>query len=77
MKALFDPRVVEVVEQMTCDELLEMDCYIDEQGCERHELHETVVALLALAGSPSRTRRQAAAHAVPARSVQANGASEV
>jgi putative ATP-dependent endonuclease of OLD family len=60
MKALFDPRVIEAIEHMTCDELLAMDCYVDEQGCERHELHELAVALLALAGGPSRARRQPA-----------------
>jgi hypothetical protein len=74
MKALFDPRVIEVMEQMTCDELLEMDRYVDEQGCEHHELHETVVALLALANGPSRARRQPVPVHVAAR--DANGASE-
>jgi hypothetical protein len=72
MKALFDPRVVEVIEEMTCDELLEMDTYVDDEGCERHELHETVVALLALANGATRARRQPTAAQVTAR--RANGA---
>ncbi len=73
MKALYDPRVVEVIEQMTCEELLEMDRYVDEQGCEHHELHETVVALLALAGGATRPRRQSAS--VQVISGNANGSS--
>jgi hypothetical protein len=52
MKRLYGRRVVETITHMTSDEILAMDRY-DEGGCERHELHEIVEALLALADTPT------------------------
>ena len=52
MKQLYGRKVVETITQMTSDEILAMDRY-DEDGCERHELHEIVRALLALADTPT------------------------
>lgn len=60
VKALFrDGRVFEVVEDMTCEEILAMDRYIDD-GEERHELLEILSALLTLPESGSHAPRQPA-----------------
>jgi len=62
MKQLYGRKVVETITQMTGDEILAMDCY-DEGGRERHELCDIVVALLALADTPTTSHRTHASHA--------------
>lgn len=48
MKAVFGDNVFKVIEDMSADEILEMDCYY-ENDSEHHELKEIVQAFLALA----------------------------
>lgn len=49
MKKLFGENVIKVIEDMTPDEILEMDKY-DENGTEHHELKEIIETLLNLVG---------------------------
>jgi len=50
MKALFGENIYKVIQDMSCDEILQMDRY-EEDGIEHHELLEIVQAVLALVGS--------------------------
>lgn len=50
MKALFGENVYKVIQDMSCEEILQMDRYED-GGVEHHELLEIVQAFLRLAGS--------------------------
>lgn len=59
MKQLFGRRVIETVERMTCAEILAMDRY-EENGQERHELHDILSELLALGEAAPRRERQPA-----------------
>jgi len=47
MKELFGPNVIKVIEEMSADEILQMDRYI-ENGTEHHELKEIVEKLISL-----------------------------
>lgn len=47
MKKRFDKNVYKVIQDMSCDEILEMDRY-EENGIEHHELLEIVEAVLGL-----------------------------
>jgi predicted ATP-dependent endonuclease of OLD family len=51
MKELFGDNVYKVIRDMSCDEILEMDCY-EENGTEHHELLELVHAFFSLSGNP-------------------------
>jgi predicted ATP-dependent endonuclease of OLD family len=51
MKAKFGDNVVKVVAEMTADEILQRDLYVD-NGQERHELKEIIDCILALTGDP-------------------------
>ena len=57
MKHLYGRHVVEAITHMTSDEILAMDCFVVD-GRERHELLDTVVALLALADTPTTSHRE-------------------
>lgn len=50
MKDTFGKNVFKVIGDMSCDDILEMDCY-EESGVEHHELKEIVQAFLTLPGS--------------------------
>jgi len=50
MKATFGENVFKVIRDMSCDEILEMDCY-EEDGVQHHELMEITQAFLALSDS--------------------------
>ncbi|MBF6592005.1 MAG: hypothetical protein IVW57_15965 [Ktedonobacterales bacterium] len=68
MKALFNHRrIAAVIEEMTADEMLARDHYVDERGEERHELLEILQSILALPGkAPRATRPRARRRAAPA-----------
>jgi len=51
MKKTFGDNVFKVITDMSCDEILEMDCY-EENGTEHHELLELVHAFFSLSGNP-------------------------
>lgn len=51
MKSEFGDNVFKTIREMTCDEILEMDLYV-ENGTERHELQEIVEELLSLPHVP-------------------------
>jgi len=50
MKSAFGPNIVKVIDEMTVEEILEMDSY-EEDDVSHHELKEIVEAFLALPGS--------------------------
>jgi predicted ATP-dependent endonuclease of OLD family len=48
MKKLFGKNVIEVIKDMSADEILQMDSYVDENRIEHHELKEIVEKLINL-----------------------------